>query len=249
MSSERKAMSSEQTMPSDDPTIENTSTENADLDGNADSEASIALPASTLDRSELDESNEDDAETSSEEEEAEPARELKWYVATTYSNYENKVKAALEERIRQHKMEAHFGEILIPTEQVTDTLKSGKQRVRSRTTFPGYLFVEMAMSEEVWHLVKDTSKVTGFVGNNRPQVVKPPSIETLRKGISDGVGKPQPKYEFHEGDEVRVILGAFANFSGTVQEVNIEKQKLKVKVSIFGRDTPVELSFSDVEKR
>lgn len=174
---------------------------------------------------------------------------MKWFVATTYSNYENKVKAALEERIRQYKMEDHFGEILIPTEQITDTLKSGKQRVRSRTTFPGYMFVQMRMSEEVWHLVKDTPRVTGFVGNNRPQEVQPPSIDGLRKGISDGVSKPKPKYEFREGDEVRVVLGAFANFSGTVQEVNVDKQKLKVKVSIFGRDTPVELSFSDVEKR
>jgi len=176
-------------------------------------------------------------------------RSMKWYVATTYSNYENKVKAALQERIRQHKMEERFGEILIPTEQVTDTLKSGKQRVRSRTTFPGYIFVEMFMGEEAWHMVKDTPKVTGFIGNNRPQEVQPPSIDGLRKGISDGASKPKPKYEFHEGDEVRVVVGAFANFSGSVQEVNADKQKLKVKVSIFGRDTPVELSFSDVEKR
>lgn len=188
-------------------------------------------------------------EESHTEEQAPEERVLKWYVATTYSNYENKVKAALEERIRQYKMEDQFGEILIPTEQVTDTLKSGKQRVRSRTTFPGYMFVQMRMSEEVWHLVKDTPRVTGFVGNNRPQEVQPPSIDGLRKGISDGVSKPKPKYEFREGDEVRVVLGAFANFSGTVQEVNADKQKLKVKVSIFGRDTPVELSFSDVEKR
>jgi transcriptional antiterminator NusG len=180
---------------------------------------------------------------------AEEERSMKWYVATTYSNYENKVKAALQERIRQYKMEERFGEILIPTEQVTETLKSGKQRVRSRTTFPGYIFIEMLMGEEAWHLVKDTPKVTGFIGNNRPQEVQPPSIDGLRKGISEGTSKPKPKYEFHEGDEVRVVLGAFANFSGTVQEVNADKQKLKVKVSIFGRDTPVELAFSDVEKR
>jgi transcriptional antiterminator NusG len=173
----------------------------------------------------------------------------KWYVATTYSNYENKVKLALMERIRQHKMESHFGEILIPSEQITDTLKSGKQRTRTRITFPGYLFVEMAMGEDAWHIVKDTAKVTGFIGNNRPKEVKPPSIDGLRKGISEGASKPKPKYEFHEGDEVRVVVGAFANFSGTVQEVNADKQKLKVKVSIFGRDTPVELSFSDVERR
>jgi transcriptional antiterminator NusG len=176
-------------------------------------------------------------------------RPLKWYVATTYSNYENKVKAALLERIRQNRMDAHFGEILIPTEQTTETTKTGKQRVRSRTTFPGYIFVQMRMSEEAWHIVKDTPKVTGFVGNNRPQEVQPPSIEGLRKGIGEGAVKPKPKYEFHEGDEVRVVVGAFANFSGTVQEVNVDKQKLKVKVSIFGRDTPVELNFTDVEKR
>jgi len=176
-------------------------------------------------------------------------RTMKWYVATTYSNYENKVKAALQDRIRQYKMEERFGEILIPTEQITETLKSGKQRVRSRTTFPGFIFIEMLMGEEAWHLVKDTPKVTGFIGNNRPQEVQPPSIDGLRKGITEGTTKPKPKYEFHEGDEVRVVVGAFANFSGVVQEVNADKQKLKVKVSIFGRDTPVELSFSDVEKR
>lgn len=176
-------------------------------------------------------------------------RPMKWYVATTYSNYENKVKLALQERIRQHKMEECFGEILIPTEQITESTSSGKQRVRTRTTFPGYIFVQMKMGEDAWHLVKDTAKVTGFVGNNRPQEVQPPSIEGLRKGISEGAVKPKPKYEFHEGDEVRVVVGAFANFSGTVQEVNADKQKLKVKVSIFGRDTPVELNFTDVEKR
>lgn len=174
---------------------------------------------------------------------------MKWYVATTYSNYENKVKSALLERIRQNRMDAHFGEVLIPTEQTTETTAAGKQRVRTRTTFPGYIFVQMRMSEDAWHLVKETPKVTGFIGNNHPQEVQPPSIEGLRKGISEGAVKPKPKYEFHEGDEVRVVVGAFANFSGTVQEVNADKQKLKVKVSIFGRDTPVELNFTDVEKR
>jgi transcription termination/antitermination protein NusG len=179
----------------------------------------------------------------------EQAPTKKWYVATTYSGFENKVKSALLERIRQFKMEERFGEILIPTEQITETTKTGKIRMRARTTFPGYIFVEIMMGEEAWHLVKDTPKVTGFVGNNRPQEVQPPSIEGLRRGISEGVQKPRPKYEFHEGDEVRVVVGAFANFSGTVQEVNSDKQKLKVKVSIFGRDTPVELNFADVEKR
>ena len=125
----------------------------------------------------------------------------------------------------------------------------GKARVRQKNSFPGYIFVEMEMSEEAWHLVKDTPKVTGFIGNQTPQEVKPPQIEELRKGIVEGAVKPKPRFSFEEGDEVRVIDGAFANFSGTVEEVKPEKQKLKVKVSIFGRATPVELEFSQVEKR
>jgi transcription termination/antitermination protein NusG len=176
-------------------------------------------------------------------------RRMKWYVVTTYSGYENKVKQALRERIRQHKMEERFGEVLIPSESVTTHAKDGKSRVRAKTTFPGYVFVEMLMSEEAWHLVKETPKVTGFIGNQRPQEVKPPHIEDLRKGITEGAVKPKPRQQFQEGDEVRVIVGAFANFSGTVQEVKPDKQKLKVMVSIFGRPTPVELDFSHVEKR
>jgi transcription termination/antitermination protein NusG len=174
---------------------------------------------------------------------------MKWYVVTTYSGYENKVKAALRERIRQHDMEDCFGEILIPTESVTSQAKDGKSRVRAKTTFPGYLFVQMKMGEQAWHVVKDTPKVTGFIGNQRPQEVKPPHIEELRKGITEGAVKPKPRQQFQEGDEVRVTVGAFANFSGTVQEVKPDKQKLKVMVSIFGRPTPVELDFSHVEKR
>jgi transcriptional antiterminator NusG len=173
----------------------------------------------------------------------------KWYVVTTYSTYENKVKVALQERIRQHHMESKFGEILIPSETVTSVGKDGKSRVRAKTTFPGYIFVEMEMGEDAWHVVKDTPKVTGFVGNQRPREVKPPHIEDLRKGITEGAVKPKPKQQFQEGDEVRVVVGAFANFSGTVQEIRPDKQKLKVMVSIFGRPTPVELDFGHVEKR
>jgi transcriptional antiterminator NusG len=173
----------------------------------------------------------------------------KWYVVTTYSGYENKVKAALQERIRQHGMEDRFGEILIPAETVTEAAKDGKQRVKTKTSFPGYIFVEMVMSENAWHIVKDTPKVTGFIGNQRPQEVKPPQIADLRKGIVEGAVKPKARHQLQEGDEVRVVVGAFANFSGTVEEVKPDKQKLKVKVSIFGRPTPVELEFSQVEKR
>lgn len=190
-----------------------------------------------------------DQENSGEKEPSDSGLEKKWYVATTYSGYESKVKAALLERIRQHKMEDRFGEVLIPSESVTETRKDGSTRVKQKTSFPGYVFVEMAMNERAWHLVKDTPKVTGFIGHNRPQEVKPPHIEDLRKGITEAGVKPRPQHQFQAGDEVRVVVGAFANFSGTVQEVKPDKQKLKVMVSIFGRPTPVELSFTDVEKR
>ena len=175
--------------------------------------------------------------------------EKKWYVVTAFSGYENKVKLALQERIRQFEAEAEFGEILVPSETVTQQMKDGKTRHRTKTTFPGYVFVEMNLTDNTWHVVKDTPKVTGFVGNNRPQPVKPPHIEDLRKGITEGAVKPKTTQHFNEGDEVRVTVGAFANFSGTVQEVKPDKQKLKVMVSIFGRPTPVELDFNHVEKR
>ena len=173
----------------------------------------------------------------------------KWYVIQTYSGYENKVKEALLQRIKEQQKEAIFGEVLIPTETVQEARANGKSRVRQKTSFPGYIFVEMDMSEEAWHLVKDTPKVTSFVGNQRPQEVKQPQIEELRKCIVEGAVKPKPRVSFEAGDEIRVIDGAFANFSGTVEEVKPDKQKLKVKVSIFGRPTPVELDFSQVEKR
>jgi transcriptional antiterminator NusG len=131
---------------------------------------------------------------------------------------------------------------LAAQQTVQEARAGGKSRVRQKNSFPGYIFVEMEMSEQVWHLVKDTPKVAGFIGNQTPQEVKPPQIEELRKGIVEGAVKPKPRFSFEEGDEVRVIDGAFANFSGTVEEVKPEKQKLKVKVSIFGRATPVESS-------
>lgn len=173
----------------------------------------------------------------------------KWYVIQTYSGFENKVREALLQRIKEHNKDEFFGEILIPTETVQEARAGGKSRVRQKNSFPGYIFVEMEMSEEAWHLVKDTPKVTGFIGNQKPQEVKPPQIDDLRKIIVEGAVKPKPRVSFEAGDEIRVIDGAFANFSGTVEEVKPDKQKLKVKVSIFGRATPVELDFSQVEKR
>jgi transcriptional antiterminator NusG len=176
------------------------------------------------------------------------AMSKKWFVVHTYSGFENKVRDALQQRIKEHHMEDRFGEILIPTETVTEPRAGGKSRVRQKNSFPGYVFVEMLMSEEAWHLVKDTPKVTGFIGNQKPQEVKPPQIDDLRKIIVEGAVKPKPRVSFEAGNQIRVIDGPFANFSGTVEEVNPDKQKLRVKVSIFGRATPVELDFAQVEK-
>jgi transcription termination/antitermination protein NusG len=173
----------------------------------------------------------------------------KWYVIHTYSGFEAKVRDALQQRAKQHGYEDKIGEILIPSETVTENRPGGKTRVRQKLSLPGYIFVEMEMSEVVWHLVKDTPKVTGFIGNQTPQEVPSPQIESLRRGIVEGAVKPKPKLSFEVGEEVRVLDGAFANFTGTVDDVKMDKQKLKVKVSIFGRPTSVELDFSAVEKR
>lgn len=188
------------------------------------------------------------AEASSEATEGSPRKpKMRWYVVQAYSGYENKVKASLEERIRQHNMEAHFGEILIPREQVTETRGTAK-RVTSRTFYPGYMFVQMDLSDESWHLVKDTPKVSGFVGGRYPTAVPASQINLVAQQVADGAAKPKPRVVFEQGNHVRVIEGAFANFTGTIEEVKPEKQKVRVLVSIFGRATPVELDYAQVEK-
>lgn len=173
----------------------------------------------------------------------------KWYVIQTYSGFEAKVRDALQQRIKQFAMEDRFGEILLPSETVTEARPGGKTRVRQKLSLPSYLFVEMEMGEDAWHVVKDTPKVTGFIGNQNPQEVPTSQIDNLRRGIVEGAAKPKPRLSFEVGEEVRVLDGAFANFTGTVDDVNMDKQKLKVKVSIFGRPTSVELDFAVVEKR
>jgi len=175
--------------------------------------------------------------------------EMKWYAIHTYSGYEGRVRDALRQRVAQHSMEDKFGEILLPSETTTKTLASGKTRVRNKVSLPGYLFVEMAMSEQIWHLVKDTPRVIGFLGDKNPHEVPLSEIDSMRRGIVEGSAKPKARASYAVGEEVRVLDGAFANFTGTVDEVNVDKQKLKVIVSIFGRPTSVELDFSTVEKR
>jgi transcriptional antiterminator NusG len=175
----------------------------------------------------------------------------KWYAVHTYSGFENKVKKSLEERVRQDALEEQVGEILIPMEQVVEMVK-GEKKTSKRKFFPGYVLVQMEMNDRTWHLVKGTPKVTGFVGNaKRPEevvAIRDEEVRRLTAQISEGTIKPKPKVQFDEGDQVRVIDGPFANFNGTVEEVKPDKGKVRVLVSIFGRATPVELDFMQVEK-
>lgn len=171
---------------------------------------------------------------------------LRWYVVHTYSGYENKVKLALEERIASFSHPEKFGKVLIPTEQVVELVK-GKRKTSFRKFYPGYILVQMELAEDTWHVVKETPKVTGFLGGrDTPAPVTDEEAEQIINQMEAGKLKPQPKYLFEPGDEVRVIDGPFTNFTGTVEDVKPEKGKLRVLVSIFGRPTPVELEFVQV---
>jgi len=176
--------------------------------------------------------------------------DMKWYVVHTYSGFENKAKKSLEDKIKLEGLADQFGESLIPMEQVVEMVK-GEKKTSKRKFFPGYILVQMAMNDRTWHLVKNTPKVTGFVGaaaNEQPPPISNAEVQRLTTQISEGTLKPKPRVQFEEGDTVRVIDGPFANFNGTVEEVNPEKGRVKVLVSIFGRATPVELDFMQVEK-
>jgi transcriptional antiterminator NusG len=173
---------------------------------------------------------------------------LKWYGVHTYSSFENKVKLSLEERVRNHGLEELFGEILIPSETVME-LKKGERKTTSRKFFPGYILVNMELNDETWHVVKETAKVTGFVGGNTPSPITDEEISRITKRVEEGAEKPRPKIRFDVGETVRVIDGPFLNFAGVVEDVKPEKAKLRVMVSIFGRATPVELEFMQVEKQ
>ena len=171
-----------------------------------------------------------------------------WYVIHTYSGYENKAKAGLEERIKNFGKADFFDEILVPTETVVELVK-GKRRTSQRKIFPGYILVKMELDDETWHIVKGTPKVTGFAGHGaRPAPISEEEVEGVIAQIKEGVSKAKPKVSFSAGDTVRVIDGPFINFVGTVEEVRPEKRKVKVLVSIFGRSTPVELDFVQIEK-
>jgi transcription termination/antitermination protein NusG len=174
--------------------------------------------------------------------------ELKWYIVHTYSGFEHKVKTNLEERIKSLGQEMYFGKILVPTEQVVE-LKKGQKKTSSRKFYPGYILVQIALNDETWHTVRNTAKVTGFVGGgSHPFPVPDEEADRIIRQMEEGISKPKPKYSFEEGDEVRVIDGPFTNFQGVVQEVKPDKEKLRVFITIFGRSTPVELDFIQVNK-
>lgn len=174
---------------------------------------------------------------------------MHWYVVHTYSGFEKQVQRTLAEHIKRAGMESQFGEILVPTEEVVE-MKSGAKRTSERKFFPGYVLVKMEMSDETWHLVKNVPKVSGFIGGSgtKPTPITEKEANAILHQVQEGVEKPRPKFTFQPGEMVRIKEGPFADFNGTVEDVNFEKSKLKVNVSIFGRQTPVELDFGQVEK-
>ena len=174
---------------------------------------------------------------------------MRWYVVHAYSGFEKSVQRALLERVQRQGMQHAFGRILVPVEEVVE-LKMGQKSISERKFFPGYVLVEMEMNDDSWHLVKSTPKVTGFVGGtaNKPTPISEKEVEKIMQQMKDGVDKPRPKVLFEVGEMVRVKEGPFTDFNGSVEDVNYEKSKIRVSVTIFGRATPVELDFGQVEK-
>ena len=174
---------------------------------------------------------------------------MRWFVVQAFSGFEGTVKRSLEERIVRASLEDKFGDILVPTEEVVE-IRNGQKRRSERKFFPGYVLVRMEMEDETWHLVKDVPKVLGFIGGtaDRPAPISDKEADSILQRVQDGVEKPRPKVLFDVGEVVRVTDGPFNDFNGVVEEVNFEKNRLLVAVQIFGRSTPVELDFSQVEK-
>jgi transcription termination/antitermination protein NusG len=173
----------------------------------------------------------------------------RWYVVHAYSGFEKSVKKALLDRIARDGMQDKFGQILVPVEEVVE-MKAGQKNISERKFFPGYVLVEMEMTDESWHLVKNTNKVTGFVGGSamKPTPISQKEVDKILQQVQEGVEKPRPKVLFEIGEVVRVKEGPFTDFHGNVEDVNYDKSKLRVSVTIFGRATPVELEFAQVEK-
>jgi len=174
---------------------------------------------------------------------------MRWYVVHAYSGFEKSVQKALKERIERSGMQHLFGQILVPVEEVVE-VKAGRKAVSERKFFPGYVLIEMEMTDETWHLVKSAPKVTGFIGGsgNRPAPISEREVQSIMQQMQDGVEKPRPKVLFEVGEQLRVTEGPFADFNATVEDVDYDKSRIKVSVLIFGRATPVEVDFAQVEK-
>jgi len=184
---------------------------------------------------------------------AEPKSEVKhqdkrWYIIRTQVGKEMKVVESLNERIKLEGMESKFGEIRVPTEEVMEMMKSGQKRKSKRKFYPGYVLVQIEMSDDVWHFIKRVPKVAGFIGGDTPTPISDAEVDAILQREQEGTKKPRPKISFAPGEVVRIIEGPFADFDGVVEDVNYEKNRLKVLVSIFGRSTPVELEFGQVQK-
>lgn len=191
-------------------------------------------------------SNEEDTV---EEAEAKPVSPLRWYVIHAYSGFESYVKKVLESRIASSVFKDKFGQIMVPTEEVVE-MREGQRRKSERKFFPGYVLVQMEMSNDTWHMVKDVPKVLGFIGgtSDKPAPISEAEADAILNRVEEGVDRPRPKVMFEVGEVVRVNDGPFNDFNGVVEEVNYEKSKMLVSVQIFGRSTPVELNFAQVEK-
>ncbi len=174
---------------------------------------------------------------------------LRWYVIHAYSGFENQVKRSLEERVKRAGLQHLFGQVLVPTEEVVE-MREGQKRKSDRKFFPGYVLVQMEMNDETWHLVKDVPRVMGFIGgtSDRPAPITEKEAMAILDRVQEGAEKPRPKVLFEPGEVVRIIEGPFNDFNGVVEEVDYEKNRLRVAVLIFGRSTPVELEFGQVEK-
>ncbi|MFM8341532.1 MAG: transcription termination/antitermination protein NusG [Methylomonas sp.] len=174
---------------------------------------------------------------------------FRWYVVHSYSNFENKVKQGIEERIKRDGLDEFFGKILVPTEEVVE-MRMGQQRKSERKFFPGYVLVQMELNDETWHLVRNVPRVLGFIGgaSDRPSPISEKEAMAILNRVEEGVNKPRPKVLFEVGEVIRIIDGPFKEFNGSIEEVNYEKSRLRVSVLIFGRSTPVELEFGQVEK-
>ena len=175
--------------------------------------------------------------------------DMRWYVIQAFSGFEKNVQKSLKEYIARAGMEAYFGEVEVPTEQVVE-LRNGQKRTSERKFFPGYVLVQMQMSDDAWHLVNSVPRVTGFVGGggSQPVPISDEEVGSILQQVQEGAEHPRPKYTYAPGEVVRVVDGPFQDFNGMVEDVNFDKERLRVSVTIFGRSTPVELAFSQVEK-